>query len=464
MSPITGERQQYQINRASNQMALRTVRQRMEDGDSFSQAMPYSSRDFAELFGGRLVEDREIAKIAIHTLDITPAIRNAALGEGFPLFEKRGLGRQSPVLRPENFSPAAQQHYGALRRMIEASVLMIAGPEAAVGFQQRDRLVGEVAEMPAPGYAQGLDRKLPRAMYHPGIMLIEIALAGPDPLSSSYHELWHHVEIRLLNDRELDLLKAETPRLRPILESVYGLTKEQAAGMAGYEVRAYAFQTFDHGKGAAFALSPGVRGIFERIARVIRRLRNALRGLGFRTAEDIFGAAYRGEFADRPVQEPTDLDALARGLDPVITTEAFKKWFGNSRVVDAQGNPLAVYHGTRAAFEAFDPTKRGTATGAPSAEVGFFFTDRVKTAEYYAGLQGRAGKAVANQRSACASSTYAWLLIFAVWENWTRRLNGKNARRMWVTNPRYCRHIFRFGTRSCTTSRAKCIAARPTAI
>ena len=229
---------------------------------------------------------------------------------------RRGLGFQNPVLRPENFSPAAQRHYDALRRMIEQSVRMIAGPEVAVGFQQRERLVGEVAEMPPPGYAQGLERKLPRAMYHPGINLVEIALASPDPLSSSYHEAWHALELRMLNDRELDLLKAETARLRPILERVYGLTKEQAAGMAGYEVRAYAFQHFEQGRGEVFRLSPGVRGIFQRIAAVIRRLRNALRGLGFRTTEDIFAAAYRGEFADRPVQEPADLEALHMALQP----------------------------------------------------------------------------------------------------------------------------------------------------
>ena len=29
-----------------------------------------------------------------------------------------------------------------------------------------------------------------------------------------------------------------------------------------------------------------------------------------------------------------------------INSEAFKKWFGNSKVVDANGNPLRVYHGT----------------------------------------------------------------------------------------------------------------------
>ena len=33
---------------------------------------------------------------------------------------------------------------------------------------------------------------------------------------------------------------------------------------------------------------------------------------------------------------------------------AFRKWFGDSKVVDADGNPLVVYHGTRASFSVFD--------------------------------------------------------------------------------------------------------------
>ena len=30
-----------------------------------------------------------------------------------------------------------------------------------------------------------------------------------------------------------------------------------------------------------------------------------------------------------------------------VDSLAFRAWFGNSKVVDAAGNPLPVYHGTR---------------------------------------------------------------------------------------------------------------------
>ena len=46
----------------------------------------------------------------------------------------------------------------------------------------------------------------------------------------------------------------------------------------------------------------------------------------------------------------------ARG-GKVIESEAFKKWFGDSKVVDGNGNPLVVYHQTQEKFNVFDLDK-----------------------------------------------------------------------------------------------------------
>jgi hypothetical protein len=57
---------------------------------------------------------------------------------------------------------------------------------------------------------------------------------------------------------------------------------------------------------------------------------------------------------------------------------AFKKWFGKSKVVDAQGNPLVVYHGTNTDFEQF------ITPNAPEDHIStFFFTPRPELAEIY---------------------------------------------------------------------------------
>ena len=51
------------------------------------------------------------------------------------------------------------------------------------------------------------------------------------------------------------------------------------------------------------------------------------------------------------------------------TDEALRKfwrWFGDSKVVDEQGRPMLVYHGTDTSISQFNPRKRGSNTGAVS--------------------------------------------------------------------------------------------------
>jgi N12 class adenine-specific DNA methylase/GNAT superfamily N-acetyltransferase/tRNA1(Val) A37 N6-methylase TrmN6 len=49
----------------------------------------------------------------------------------------------------------------------------------------------------------------------------------------------------------------------------------------------------------------------------------------------------------------TQAVAADRGQRAQTETEAFKRWFGDSKVVDAKGQPLVVHHGTRADFSSF---------------------------------------------------------------------------------------------------------------
>ena len=41
------------------------------------------------------------------------------------------------------------------------------------------------------------------------------------------------------------------------------------------------------------------------------------------------------------------------------TETKFKRWFGDSKVVDEEGKPLVVYHATDADFTVFDRDKLG---------------------------------------------------------------------------------------------------------
>jgi hypothetical protein len=72
-------------------------------------------------------------------------------------------------------------------------------------------------------------------------------------------------------------------------------------------------------------------------------------------------------------------------------TPEFKKWFGNSKVVDEGGKPLTVYHGTISDFDEFKAADFGSGaksrTGGGNYYAGrdtFFFTDKPVVANDYA--------------------------------------------------------------------------------
>lgn len=67
-------------------------------------------------------------------------------------------------------------------------------------------------------------------------------------------------------------------------------------------------------------------------------------------------------------------------------TPEFKQWFGESKVVDANGNPLVVYHGRSGDFTEFRTQGQGKTTGS-----GAFFTSSPAVAATYSGGTGNAG-------------------------------------------------------------------------
>ena len=97
-------------------------------------------------------------------------------------------------------------------------------------------------------------------------------------------------------------------------------------------------------------------------------------------------------------REPTELDK-ALGYDFIqyqlspkaygadgkadINTPEFKRWFGDSKAVDENGQPLVMYHGTVAEFDVFNVKKQGkNDTGFFGR--GFYFTPIERLARYYA--------------------------------------------------------------------------------
>jgi hypothetical protein len=134
-----------------------------------------------------------------------------------------------------------------------------------------------------------------------------------------------------------------------------------------------------------------IQSIVERIQNESQRARAAgatktgTAGIKVQPSRTTEGAAVQPEAGT----ERTDVSAATRledrGAGEVTDTPAFKRWFGDSKVVDESGGPLVVYHGTKA-FEEYGDTE-GEAirqfAGMPN-----WFAEEPYTANAYAGAEG----------------------------------------------------------------------------
>lgn len=79
---------------------------------------------------------------------------------------------------------------------------------------------------------------------------------------------------------------------------------------------------------------------------------------------------------------------ISTEINPSVTKGKDTKLFSilqtnSSKIVDENGEPKVVYHGSPYRFFRFDKTKLGQSTGADSAKEGFFFTDNKELAELF---------------------------------------------------------------------------------
>jgi strawberry notch-like protein/NTP hydrolase family protein/inorganic pyrophosphatase-like protein/ADP-ribosyltransferase-like protein len=243
------------------------------------------------------------------------------------LAERDGLTAPDLGFREEP-APAWQTHrapdvglYGELtplavakRAEVETTLrqwlLYLAGPNAKIEFP--DRILNENA----PGYG---DLKFPEGTtggggYNPVLWMIRVALGDPkwkDPFSSLSHEAFHWAEDHFATDLEMQVMKREEPELRRHVERRIGAGA--LASLAGFEVRAIAFQHYMDNRfqgSAPTGIHAGIRRFFERLFDVVKRTKNLLSGLGFRTTKDFFsdiagGAAARRQ--DRMLPQPSRL-------------------------------------------------------------------------------------------------------------------------------------------------------------
>lgn len=77
---------------------------------------------------------------------------------------------------------------------------------------------------------------------------------------------------------------------------------------------------------------------------------------------------------------------------PPVDTPAFKRWFGDSKIVDADGNPMVLYHGTKSDFSVFDQGRFGTNDSGWYGR-GIYLTANLGSSDAYAGWDEMDGTA-----------------------------------------------------------------------
>ncbi len=90
---------------------------------------------------------------------------------------------------------------------------------------------------------------------------------------------------------------------------------------------------------------------------------------------------YRNIIAKVLNYKPENQESLRFSVAPDIDTPAFKNWFAESKVVDEDGKPMVVYHGSSALFWVFDH-RFGMRNGAAEGRGFYFSRDKNKAAGY----------------------------------------------------------------------------------
>lgn len=187
---------------------------------------------------------------------------------------------------------------------VQAIVRSVAGLDQVMMPERIDVPAGH-----AGARAWGNDGQMSaQGFYDPTNDAIAVAMSLPGGRRVAFHESFHRLQNLFLTDREKQLLRAEAGRLRQIIRSD-DVRGGQADKMSQKEVEAEAFaiytlrtEAMGAAGGAGFHI--GLRRAWNRILQTVRRVRNFLGGRGFKTFEDVFGAARRGEIAKRPVRAP----------------------------------------------------------------------------------------------------------------------------------------------------------------
>ncbi len=331
---------------------------------------------------------RDTELIPVNSLPITPQMYEAAFSEGLPLFQRGLVETATSESKPEIVSKLNEIQ----SRTKNPSSLYIGSNLNDIIAEMENRgaskaKIDKIKEQgkKAPGFYDIGDDRVYINMQH--------ITSSDEAIATWVHENWHKGIRNLVEDpSELDKLNEKIydtflslgktdARIRDIIIHVNNNYKGETKATKGNEMAARLAEKIISKE----ELNPVEQSLWGKITKWFKDLLRKT----FRFNPDVFTEEQLAKLIRSAVQSnfQTEAERTKTGSEnvefveqkkvstiPQTETEAFKKWFGNSKVVDKNGKPLVVYHGTTKDFNVFDEKKLGKNTKAPLGKFGFFFT------------------------------------------------------------------------------------------
>lgn len=269
-------------------------------------------------------------------------------------------------------------------------------PVVVVSDLQDEKVPQRVRDYDADQRAKGASGE-PRGFIFRGIVYLVASQlhTDKDAAETLAHEMLGHAGLRGLYGDKLKPILEQIAKTRPkemrAIAKAYGLDlkKEDDRLHVAEEVLAHMAQT-----------QPELGFVKRTIATAAQWLREHVPGFAAMRMTDaemiarfiLPARAYIEGRAQQLGQGGQRHDpSMSRGQDQT-QTEAFKRWFGDSKVVDAEGNPLVVYHGTKRQITQFDGNKK-TEKDSGWYGRGIYMTADPNTASAYSGYDDFTKKA-----------------------------------------------------------------------
>jgi hypothetical protein len=374
ISPITGDKQMFPVNRTANSTPLVNAIREVRNGKDVITAMKENGVD-PELFGGKWEEQSKSS--TQHSIDITPELK-AQVEQGLPLFMRTAKGE-------------------------------------VFGFQQGSKIFIDPSLINA-------DTPIHEVVGHYGMNIIDAMAKGGDEkaqaiIAKGFSLLQAPEGKAVLDEIKANPAYSNLSLREKKMEALATIIGREGANMFAEGTRKNTF---------ASKVKDFIKSFYDYIRTKVPTLKDktikqivAMDNKEFIRA--IVGDAFRGEIVQQNneslsddkvmLQAQKEADSITlkyngkgQHLAPngkpsnlteqqakIVRTEAFKNWFGDwendpknaSKVVDANGEPLVVYHGTEGVFNEFDRELGSSNSGLK--EFGNYFTDNKELAKVYGG-------------------------------------------------------------------------------